>query len=288
MHKIIWLINIGLIVAFSTKLPAQNGYNIQLAAVNQPNPKLSCYDIQLASADGVGFNLAGQNYRLYYDAEQFRFNPEKMSSRLIEYQYSPLIIKDNLMDIDATGLGVLPFENHLGFVNLGTDLDDLAEGGITLPASGEWVSTAQICFDYVGATAATPKMQIVWARAELTALFATAYVEIAEWMAPFKSQPAEGVDFRDLGLSTSLEEETTENSIKVYPNPTANFITIDLIAKKATKLHIKSIDGKLIQQHTIQKGDSRFEIDLTALPSGLYNLELYGNQFITKRIEKID
>ena len=235
------------------QLSAQNGYNIQLITVNQPNPKLSCYEIQLASADGVAINLAGQNYRLYYNAAAFQFNPEKTSMLLSEQQYSPIIVKDNLKDIDAMGMGVLPFEQHLGFINLGNDLNELAEGGKILPASGEWVSTAQICFDYLG-QAAAPKMELTWARAGITSKLATAYVEIAEWVAPFKSQPAEGVDFKDFGLSTSLNEEAIQNTIRIYPNPTANFVNIDFEAKRATKLHIRSIDGKLVQQHILPKG----------------------------------
>ncbi len=288
MYKIFWLITIGFLTLFFTQASAQNGYSIQLKKVDQMNTKLSCYDIQLASPDKIDFNLAGQNYRLYYNAEEFQFNSEKMNLHLPVQQYSPMIIKDDLANIDATGMGEVPFERHLGFLNLGSDLEDLSNGGIVLPSSGEWVSTVQICFNYLGDSELIPNMELVWAREEKTSSLATAFVEIAEWLAPFETRAAEGIEFGDILLSTSFEEIEKQKNIRIYPNPTTNLVNIDFFAKEATKLQLKSITGQLLQQYTIPKGSTVFQIDLATLPSGLYNVELHSNPLITKRIEKIE
>jgi len=132
---------IGLFILQSFCLTAQNHYDIRLNPIESNNTKTVCYNIQLASADRVDLNLAGQNYRIYYDSEFFRFNWEKSGSLLPKEKYTPLIIKDNYMEIDASGKGTLSFENHLGFLNVGLDLADTQNGGVVLTQSGEWLNT---------------------------------------------------------------------------------------------------------------------------------------------------
>ena len=283
---------IGLFILQSFCLTAQNHYDIRLNPIESNNTKTVCYNIQLASADRVDLNLAGQNYRIYYDSEFFRFNWEKSGSLLPKEKYTPLIIKDNYMEVDASGKGTLSFENHLGFLNVGLDLADTQNGGVVLTQSGEWLNTAQICFDFIqneNSVDYLAEQQLFWARPELTDTYATAYVEIAEWISESETQPIIAADYQDVNLTTSFKEQQWEQKISIYPNPTQGKTQITHDGSAALSIAIWSLAGKQIQTIEIPKGKTTSIIDLAQLPSGIYQFEIIGanNKRMNKKVEKI-
>lgn len=282
-----YLTGLFFLVAFS--LNAQNHYNIRLNPSEASPSGKACYDIQLASADGVDLNLAGQNYRLYYDAQQLQFNSDNSQSLLSKEKYTALIVKDNLQDMDASGAGALGFDNHLSFLNIGNDLKDEIKGGMILPASGEWQSTATVCFDVMDNTTLTATdYGVFWARPELTQSYATAYVEIAEWVKPMETAPAKAAIYFDQELNTAVNNQVWENEPNIYPNPTADNVFIDFAGQEELLIQVYSANGQLLLEDKFPAYGAQHIVRLGNFSAGIYQLRLSKDkkQFV-KRIEKI-
>ncbi|GEM_PF-1125524 len=290
--NIILLTFFWVIFGCTPNLLAQNQYDIRLRSMDITLPNSLCYEVQLASASQTNLNLAGQNYRLFYDAEYFKFNKQLSKSLLPIEQYTDLIVKDDLRNIDASGTGVLPFESHLGFLNFGNDLANAAQKAIILPASGAWVSTATLCFDIINPAAMSnphSSMEIVWAREELTADLATAYVEVAEWIAPYKTMPAIASSYEETSFSTALADNLKQQDITIFPNPTKGKASIKFDITEGFKLTVYSITGAVTLADFLAKGTTTYQLDLTPFPAGLYLIEVTnGAKTYREKIEKID
>jgi hypothetical protein len=72
--------------------------------------------------------------------------------------------------------------------------------------------------------------------------------------------------------------------INLYPNPTKNQLNIILTSNQNTKLEIFSIEGKLVEQQTIQKNTV---VDVSKYNTGLYFIQattndgkIYRNKFV--------
>ncbi|MFK7980561.1 MAG: T9SS type A sorting domain-containing protein [Saprospiraceae bacterium] len=267
---------------------AQSHYNIRLAP-NEVSPVGKvCYDVQLASADGVALNLAGQNYRLYYDGDQLNYDGASSEILLPKEKYTDLMIKDNLQNIDASGAGPLEFDRHLSFLNIGNDLKDEEIGGVILPADGSWRSTANVCFQLnENQTAMAKDFNVYWARPILTQSYATAYVEIAEWISPEQTRPAKAGIYFDQELSTSLEV-VDNNALSVYPNPTKDKVFLEYEGKEAFSIQVYSAIGQLVLEDEYPANSTRYSIDLGSFSAGMYQLRLStATKQIVKKIEKI-
>ena len=84
-----------------------------------------------------------------------------------------------------------------------------------------------------------------------------------------------------LTLATGLQNTTADN-IKVYPNPTSNFITINNATK--AELTISSMDGKLVYKNEIS---GNYTFDFSGYATGIYSLTLKsGNSVFTQKIIK--
>lgn len=77
------------------------------------------------------------------------------------------------------------------------------------------------------------------------------------------------------------------SSLKVYPNPVQDVLTIDYKANNAGKLQTRlfNINGQLVAQNSYQlyQGENQFQLDFTALPAGIYQLQLQGDGGTTTR-----
>ena len=163
--------------------------------------QIGCFDVQLRSANGETWGLAGQNYRLYYDASlaSWQSGTSTLSS---DYQAFTLI--QDIQDVDASATNSnLDFEGTLGFLNYTMDLMNLTMGGDSLPADGSWVTTSQLCFFLEDSLLENPStcLEVIWARDTLTAAYATSFVEVAEWVESDSTQMADGIVYDDLDAS---------------------------------------------------------------------------------------
>lgn len=160
-----------------------------------------CYLVQVRSANGMAWNLAGQNYRIYYDGSKASYINGSGVSLLPPARYSAVLLTTDIQNQDASAFpGDLPFEKTLSFLNYSIDLMNLSVGGINLTADGEWMTTSSLCFEVPQSVLDNPSecLNLVWARMGKTDPYATAFVEISEWTRANSTTEAIGMMYDDL------------------------------------------------------------------------------------------
>lgn len=269
---------------------AQNHYNIRLLPVGETQGGKINYQVQLAAADGIPLNLAGQNYRLYYDASILKLDKQASNLLLDNSLYTPLLWKQEIEKIDASGVGSLAYADNLGFINFSVDLEDNKTGGIQLPASGEWLSIANLSFNLINQES-TPfneeHIALSWARPSLTAAYATAYVEVGEWKNITKVIPALAATYYDQSFTTSVTEEWVK-AIAIFPNPFNHQLTVQYDSEEKIELEVWTIHGKKLIKQTLPKGNHSILKDFSNFSSGTYQVRMTkGHQMHIKLIKKI-
>jgi len=186
----------------TSSLIAQQTYDIRFKLDNIDCEKNEvCYFVQIRSANENSWMLAGQNYRVFYDASRATYKVGSGISQLPPNDYAPFTLTTNVPGTDASAFnGLLPFDKTLGFLNYSIDLMDLASGGIALDASGEWINTTMLCFNVTDETInnANECINLIWARPGLTDAYATAFVEVSEWTGQNSTINAETDVYDDL------------------------------------------------------------------------------------------
>jgi len=88
----------------------------------------------------------------------------------------------------------------------------------------------------------------------------------------------------DTTLST-VESDLENKNIKIFPNPTSDFIAIQIGGLNNQGLCIKLFDiqGKLLRESKINKGQTISYFDIQTVYSGTYIIELSANGFSTSR-----
>ncbi|MNU89334.1 Prolyl oligopeptidase family protein [compost metagenome] len=85
------------------------------------------------------------------------------------------------------------------------------------------------------------------------------------------------------GATVSLDNEVSENSINIWPNPSQGIISIQSENAVVTTLTLFDLQGRLIEKHS---GENIQTLDLSHFNSGNYLLQISGKQFNTfKRIQ---
>jgi len=153
-----------------------------------------CYDVQLRSTDGSTWGLAGQNYRLYYDASIATYNNGTSALPNAYNAFNEV----QRAEANASIGGALPFESNLGFLNYAIDLQDLGSGGLMLNSS--WTTTSTLCFDIQPAALASGAscFNIIWGREAITQAYFDAYVEVSEWVGADNTTRAVGGTYHDI------------------------------------------------------------------------------------------
>ncbi|MCR9290999.1 MAG: T9SS type A sorting domain-containing protein [Bacteroidetes bacterium] len=264
---------------------AQKLYDIRLEPMEISPASKACYDIQLRSSLAQDLNLAGQNYRLYFDSEVLKFNEAFSVSYLPKDNYTDFMLNQEITGADASGVGRLDYESNLGFLNFSMDLTNVEAGGTILPADGKWINTTRICFDLQQGDK-PPREGIHWARKDLTNTYATAFVEVVEWVAPYETVPAHPNEYLDLE-ATNPPEEVLEG-IKIYPNPSVDHIMLELNQDGMAQLEIWDQGAKQVLSTSIDYQSAPYRIDIDQLPAGAYTLFIkVGEKSHFTIIEKI-
>lgn len=79
-------------------------------------------------------------------------------------------------------------------------------------------------------------------------------------------------------IGTAVENHST--SFQIFPNPVidALFINTNLNAIKNATIRIHSIEGKVWHQEKFINPSSKYSLDVSHLPEGMYGLQIYSNQ----------
>jgi hypothetical protein len=75
--------------------------------------------------------------------------------------------------------------------------------------------------------------------------------------------------------------------IKVYPNPAANFVNVDLPQNELTgTLSIVSASGQLVRSAQSSEGEASIQLDVQDLPKGVYLLRWVqsDDQIVVKKL----
>ena len=192
----------AIVSLLSVSLFAQQQYDVrfQLDGIDCQTGEV-CYLVQIRSSDGQTWNLAGQNYRIYYDASTASYINGSVESRLPDVQYSAPLLTSDQQNVDASAFpGDLPFAQTLSFLNYSIDLMNLSNGGVNLPANSEWLTTSSLCFQVPQSAIDNPSecINLVWARMGRTDGYATAFVEVSQWLSTNSTAEALGVIYDDM------------------------------------------------------------------------------------------
>jgi Leucine-rich repeat (LRR) protein len=76
--------------------------------------------------------------------------------------------------------------------------------------------------------------------------------------------------------ANAIDDISSSNTIKVYPNPTAGLIELSLneLLENDFKIEIYNCIGSIIKPLILQKGEKAFEINLQGYPSGVYLIKI--------------
>jgi hypothetical protein len=202
----------------SFHLSAQNyDTRFQLSTINCETQQV-CYNVQLRPNGAGSFNLAGQNYRIFYNSSLAAY---LSGQSLLPSQYGEYTLVQDVQGADASDMnGPLAFESTLGFLNYAMDLNDIQNGGINLPTN-QWTSTSNLCFtvDADVLNSLESCLELIWAREGLTDIYATAFVEVSRWVSTNNTTNSLGILYDDLdvddGASSCLVINCQPTSISV-------------------------------------------------------------------------
>lgn len=265
-------------------LSATNEVDIRFAPNTYDNSTNTLYvDIQLRTQANQ-LVLAGQNYRIYYDASVLSLNDSQSKLLLPTENYSDVTFHTVKEGIDARGAGSLDFDKNLGFANFSIDLINQEFGGIILNADDEWYSIATLQFKIVNQD---QEFNLVWGREDKSESYATAYVEMAEWLAPRKIKSLRINEYVDFNSEATPEDESFELlEMSFGPNPSRDMVKLAFSqeVEADSEIVIRDVTGKEVSTIRLTETSNQAVINISSLPQGNYVLELRSKQRGTKLI----
>ena len=233
-----------------------------------------CFDVMLRSPHGEEIKLAGQNYRLFYSADKLDFLADKIHNPLDGRTYSKI--------------DLLHTEDHsIGFVSISIDGKQLSDKTVVLDRAGTWQKTISVCFD----SQADRPIDLTWANAKKTALYATAEVAFSEWVNADEQQVLilnEVIDFS----SVQIVEIPTSLDVRIFPNPVVDEIQIQLNgAYKTQSLVIQDVIGReVIREKLVSQDNMILTFESHSWPEGMYTVHVLdgdGQSLSTRQIIKV-
>ncbi len=244
-------------------------------------------DVQVQYTQSGQLILAGQNYRFYYDSEVLSLDTKKAKSKLPAKSYGQMTFESHRQGIKADDINQLIFDDNLGFANFSIDLSDNLNGGITLTEQDGWVTIVTLKFDVLKSD---ERYDIVWGREGVSDLYATAFVEMGQWMSPTNLKRLNITYFGDLTSEEKSAKLATAVDIQVGPNPAIDFINISFLeeVKNETTIIMRNAVGQQVKNATINPGARSTTIDVSDLIGSGYFLEISdAEKNITETIQVI-
>ena len=222
--------------------------------------------------DGHGlFRLADQNYRLFYDSQLLSLKKNHSRSDLPQDIYSDIQFMEVLEELNADAINQLNFDDNMGFVNFFIDLNSPSNAGLSIRQEDEWQRIAVLNFKVSNAEELS---ELVWSKSGSTDSYATAFVEIMEWVAPNETVPAGVGEYIDAKFQI---DQTFGVDISVSPNPTTDFITVrfDQALQNDLSVVVYDLNGKLVKETQAYQSSEQLNLGVTELMAGTYTIELH-------------
>lgn len=252
---------------------ANNAIDIRFSTpIIDQNTQTAYVNIQLKSADDA-LVLAGQNYRIFYNTDVLTLNEELSDTKLPQGKYTDIIFTNTVENVKAAGIGALEFDDNMGFSNFSIDLLDQADGGVTISSGDEWTTVATLNFKI---TADIDDMQVVWGRQDRSEEYATAFVEMAEWVSPKKIVSLDINEYHDLDFTYEGAEELDIMTFEFGPNPTSEFVNITFGQALTSNAELRFINmkGQVSKRVDLDAGATATQIFMTDVPAGNYIIEV--------------
>jgi len=260
-----------LVLIRALTLTGQSKVDISLDATPSSGGQ-ACFDISVKSGDQNDINLAGQNYRLFYDADKLEFMEDRASYSFDPSAYGRVYIHNT----ETKGIG---------FLSLSLDGRKLTEKTIKLKQGASWNKVMNVCFKE---TTEVP-YDLTWAHRSRTAKFASAEVALSEWVSTDRQQVLTINELKDF-TNTTDALVSGNIALKVYPNPVVDFINVEIVGNpESHQLIIKDIIGREVVYDNIP-GDQVASYDLVNWPEGSYTVELLNEdaeRIATKKVIKV-
>lgn len=259
--KSTFMIFIGLLASWT--VISQNMVELRLNDISHQN-NVHCYDIELRSDHSGKLDLAGQNYRLFYNSEQLILIEHTITSRLSTEAYTS-------MDVQ------LQNRNGQGFASLSFDATDRNNSTLQLNGDGKWESIGGLCFQSLR----PEDSQIIWAD-ELTKDLATASITLSEWTSSSLQSPLNVRAYNTFITHSSNLNAGKTPIVKIYPNPVTDYLQIQLASENTNHtVALKDMLGRILQVKRVSSGIQNTTLDMTRLPIGSYTLDVSENDLIT-------
>ncbi len=227
---------------------------------NRVEGDLLFIDIDIKSSN-FDFNLASHNIRAYYDHKAIELID--VTSQLPEGKYGKPNIEQMFTDGQNVDMGVLSFEDHMGFINMSVQLNDTKNGGADV--TSEWQTIHTMTFKI---TNANVNANIVWATAHQTEAYATAFVELGEWLGDDQINTIEYIEYSNYEEAITEDKlSVTDLEIKIGPNPTSDYAVISQPYSEA-QLSIIDMTGSVLSEMMLESGTQTINVD--QLNSGSY------------------
>ena len=262
-----------LCVLITTLSYANPEVTIRLEPVFYDDRSESVYiSIDLKYEGQEDFFLADQNYRIFYNSDVLTLNQKRSKSELPGKMYSKIFFNEILENLKAGYVNDLPFDNEMGFINFNIDLKDIVKGGLKLDNTGEWKRVAVLNFKVHDKIALS---NIVWSAEGKTDNYATAFVEIMEWVGPYKTEHAPVKEHIDAQFS--IGKSIRDLFLTVAPNPVIDVLNLsfDLPIKKNVTIAVTDAIGRRLFEQEMEAGTMLTELDVSLLSPGTYNLEIF-------------
>lgn len=261
-------------VLFASNQLAANELELRFNKAQYDENKQELFvDVEVQYTQNGELVLAGQNYRFFYSSEVLELDAASTKSLLSEEAYGKISIDNHKSGIKADKVNQLSFDDNLGFANFSIDLRDVKNGGKTITSADGWVTVARLKFDVKEAGAA---YDLVWGREDATDLYATAFVEVAEWTSTNSLEAVAVTYYGDLSSEDAQSVEATIEDVTVGPNPTADFVnvTLDRELRDTAIITLRDMTGKQVRSSVMTEGAISTTIDLSDLGSASYVLEM--------------
>ncbi|MEL6123142.1 MAG: T9SS type A sorting domain-containing protein [Bacteroidota bacterium] len=211
--------------------------------------------------------LAGQNYRIYYPSDALELQQEGSRAQLSRDQYSALQFA-NVREHLTTQPGRLDYEQDMGFASFYVELLNPSLEGQRIQAE-EWVKVARLEFKV---KSDVQDLSMVWGRMGLTEQYATAFVEVAEWIAPHRTANVDIDEYIDYNYSHI--EDLPEVTVAVGPNPSSDVMAVQLdqVTSRDLSLQIVDTQGRIWANETLAANTNSKTLDISDLASSSYLL----------------
>lgn len=153
----------------------QQDISIRVSLDNFDDDKsVACFSVEITGQQ-PGMRLASQNHRLFYNSSNMTLQEHTLQLNSGPEEYQVKLVQ-HLKGIDASGIGQIPFEQNLGFINYSIVLKDLQNGGISLDFENKWAKISSMCFEVKDKA---EDMRVTLARNDLTAEYGKAFIELS-------------------------------------------------------------------------------------------------------------